>query len=102
MDKRDFVSFVLMNVKHCVIHRPRIGESVKPNKERIEPIKLGMTTAVHLFFEGLFTNQIIVTGLFLVRGQLELYHMYSYNSNLRGEDIRITLQLQFQTLSSRN
>ena len=41
MVKRDFVTRVLMNVEHSVVHRPRIGEGVKPNKERKEPRQWG-------------------------------------------------------------
>ena len=36
-DKRD----LLMSVKHPVLHRPKIGERSKPNKERKEPRQLG-------------------------------------------------------------
>ena len=35
--KRDFVTFSLSSAEHPVIHRPKIGESVKTNKERKEP-----------------------------------------------------------------
>ena len=36
MNKRDFVTFLVAHVKHSVTRRPRIRESVKPNKERKE------------------------------------------------------------------
>ena len=40
-DKRDSVTVSLLSAKHRVFHRPKIGESVKTNKERKEPEILG-------------------------------------------------------------
>ena len=39
MDIRDLVTFAPMSVKHSVLHRPKIGQHVKADKERTEPRK---------------------------------------------------------------
>ena len=41
MDMRDFVTFALRNVKYSVIHREKIGASVKTIQEMKEPRQLG-------------------------------------------------------------
>ena len=33
-EKRDLVTFAMLNVKHPVAHWPKIGEGVTPNKEK--------------------------------------------------------------------
>ena len=40
VDRRGFVTVAMMKVKHSVVHRPKIGESVTPNTERKEPSHL--------------------------------------------------------------
>ena len=33
MGRRDFVTLAMMKVKHSFVHRPKIGENIKPNKK---------------------------------------------------------------------
>ena len=40
VDKIDFVTLAMMSAKHSAVHRPIIGESIKPNKDRKAPRKL--------------------------------------------------------------
>ena len=48
-----FVTFAMMSVKHLVAQRPKLGESVKPNDERKEPIVLELPdSSVHIRTEG--------------------------------------------------
>ena len=42
MDKMDFVTFAMMNVKHSVVHRPKIEEVATEVKSRMTGVNVGL------------------------------------------------------------